>query len=93
MPQLVLQLVAPAAADLHTGRPKTSAARAIAQAVGSAGGTVAPMHPVADDPTLAGYFSVDLPGGEAAAALAAELLRLPSVAAAYVKPDDALPGR
>ena len=92
MPQLVVQLSPPSAADLAAGKPKTAAARAVARAVKSAGGTVSPMHPGTADPSLAGYFSVDLPGGESAATLAEELGRLPSVEAAYVKPDDAPPG-
>lgn len=50
------------------------------------------MHPGATDQSLASYFSVDLPDGEFAANLAEELSRLPSVEAAYVKPDDAPPG-
>jgi hypothetical protein len=50
------------------------------------------MHPGAADPSLTSYFSVELPGGESAATLAEELGRLPSVEAAYVKPEDAPPG-
>ena len=92
MPQLIVQLANAAVTDKKTGRPKSSAPRAVTRAVGAAGGTAVPMHPGTTDPALAGYYSVDLPGGEAATALAAALLRLPSVEAAYVKPDDALPG-
>lgn len=92
MHQLIFQLSPLAAVDLAAGKPKTSAARAVARAVKSAGGTVSLMHPGATDQSLASYFSVDLPDGEFAANLAEELSRLPSVEAAYVKPDDAPPG-
>lgn len=92
MSQLVVQLSPSAAADLAAGEPKTSAAQAVSRAVQSAGGTVSPMHPGTADPALASYFSVDLSGGESAADLAEKLNRLPSVEAAYVKPEDALPG-
>ena len=92
MPQLVVQLSRLAAVDLAAGKPKTSAALAVAGAVKTAGATASQMHPGTADLALAGYFSIDLPDGESAANLAAVLSLLPSVEAAYVKPDDAPPG-
>ena len=49
------------------------------------------MHAHADDSTLSTYFTVDVPDGTSAELVAARLRDSPAVAAAYVKPPDAMP--
>ena len=49
------------------------------------------MHPNTDDSTLRTYFTVDVPDGTSAEHVAARLRDSPAVAAAYVKPPDAMP--
>jgi hypothetical protein len=50
-----------------------------------------PMHPDTDDATLRAYFTVDVPNGASAERVAARLRDSPVIAAAYVKPPDAMP--
>ena len=50
-----------------------------------------PMHPDTDDSTLRTYFTVDVPNAASAERVAARLRDSPAIAAAYVKPPDAMP--
>ena len=49
------------------------------------------MHADTDDSTLSTYFTVDVPDGMSAEHVAARLRDSPAVAAAYVKPAEAMP--
>jgi hypothetical protein len=53
--------------------------------------SVTAVHPRATDPVLSTFFSIDAPDAERAARLASDLLKLPIVEAAYVKPPDEPP--
>lgn len=50
-----------------------------------------PMHPDTEDSTLRTYFTVDAPNAASAERVAARLRDSPAIAAAYVKPPDAMP--
>jgi hypothetical protein len=58
---------------------------------GELGVTFRAMHPDTDDPTLRTYFTVDVPNAASAERVAARLRDSPAIAAAYVKPPDAMP--
>jgi hypothetical protein len=49
------------------------------------------MHPGTDDPTLRTYFTVDVQNAALAERVAQRLRDSPAIAAAYVKPPDAMP--
>jgi hypothetical protein len=49
------------------------------------------MHPDSTDDALRAWYSVDVPDEATAQSVVTQLLRQPGVAAAYVKPRDALP--
>jgi hypothetical protein len=49
------------------------------------------MHPGSTDDTLRTWYSVDVADEATAHSVVTQLLRQPDVAAAYVKPPDALP--
>ncbi len=59
--------------------------------VDAAHAAVVPVDPHASDPHLSTYFTIHVPNPEDAARLAFELLGMPSVEAAYVKPSDEPP--
>ena len=50
-----------------------------------------PMHPGSADAALASYFSVEAPEGAQGERLLQSLRESPLIAAAYVKPPDAMP--
>ncbi|MBA2515532.1 MAG: hypothetical protein H0V26_14590 [Solirubrobacterales bacterium] len=56
-----------------------------------AGVALRPLHPGVDDPALATFYVADAPDADAAEALRRDLVDLPGVQAAYVKPPDAPP--
>ena len=55
------------------------------------GVTILPMHPGTDDSTLRTYFTVDVTNAASAERVVARLRESPAIAAAYVKPPEALP--
>lgn len=59
--------------------------------VDAARATVVPVDPHASDPHLSTFFTIHVPNPEDAARLAFELLGMPLVEAAYVKPSDEPP--
>lgn len=61
------------------------------QAVQKLGLKLEPLHPGTTDPVLSTYYRVQAPDREAAERVVAAVRRLPSVAAAYVKPPDEPP--
>jgi hypothetical protein len=62
--------------------------RALAERLGV---TLVPMHPGSSDPTLRRYYSVEVADPAAAERVATRLRESPVVAAAYIKPPDAMP--
>jgi hypothetical protein len=55
------------------------------------GVAIRPLHPGTDDSALRTYFTVEVPNAASAERVAARLRDSPAVAAAYVKPPDAMP--
>jgi len=53
--------------------------------------TVRALHPGIQDPSLRRFFTVEVPDAAEAQRVIARLLRSPAIAAAYVKPPEALP--
>ena len=70
---------------------ETSRTRVIASLERELGVSIRPMHPGTDDATLGSYFTVDVPNSTSAEEVAARLRDSPAIAAAYVKPPDAMP--
>jgi hypothetical protein len=89
-------LTSPPKARRSPGKGATAGARRspvqrVWALVGDANATVTPVHPLAGDPLLSTYFTVNVPDVEDAARLAAAVLDVPGVEAAYVKPSDEPP--
>lgn len=75
-------------------REETTAPReytAVVEAVRRFDGSISPMHPGEEDPSLSRFFSVEVPDPDRANRAAEALSDLDGVEAAYVKPPDALP--
>jgi hypothetical protein len=58
---------------------------------GQLGVVLQPIHPDTTDPDLRGYFTVEAPDRATADKVIAGLRQSKAVAAAYVKPPDAMP--
>ena len=85
--QITVQ-VQPEVAGDDTRRAGQGELRSLARELGIA---FHPMHPDTEDPTLRRYFTVDVPNAASAEEVAARLRDSPAIAAAYVKPPDAMP--
>ena len=70
------------------GAPARTALDALVHELGA---SLHAMHADTDDPTLGTYFTVDVPDRASAEHVAARLRDSPAVAAAYVKPPEAMP--
>ena len=75
----------------ETERPEMASVRKVLALVHKMRADVLPVHPLATDPVLSTFFTVHVPDAKNAASLAAALLKVPLVAAAYVKPPDEPP--
>jgi hypothetical protein len=64
---------------------------ALAQVAADLDASVSPLHPGTSDDELSRWYVIEVSDPAAADQLTAQLLELPSVEAAYVKPQDALP--
>ena len=64
---------------------------AIRSAVGKLALKLEPMHPGINNPELANTFRVQAPDAKIAARVVEAVRKLPSVAAAYIKPQDEAP--
>jgi hypothetical protein len=58
----------------------------------SLGITLEPVHPGVSDPTLASYFTVEVPDEDTAKRVIERLKLRKGVEGAYIKPSDELPG-
>ena len=79
------------ASTLHRRRPPTTASEELSQAAEELGVVLEPMHPGAEDPHLAPYFTVEVPDYATAERVIAHLQGLEAVEAAYLKPPDEMP--
>jgi hypothetical protein len=86
-----VQVSSAAARALHHQAAPTSESQALSRLASELGIELRPLHPGSSDPTLQTYFVADLPDGPDGARSVERLRDHPAVAAAYVKPPDALP--
>jgi hypothetical protein len=64
---------------------------AVRKVLGKLAGQLEPVHPGIDDPELANTFRVRVPDAKSAAKVVEAVRKVPSVAAAYIKPQDEAP--
>ncbi len=79
------------ASALHRRQSSTTASRELSQVMDELGVALEPIHPGAEDPYLAPYFTVEVPDTATAERVIARLQNCEAVEAAYVKPPDAMP--
>jgi hypothetical protein len=79
------------ASVLHLRHPPTAASGELSQVVDELGASLEPMHPGAEDPLLAPYFTVEVPDPATAERMIARLKNCEAVEAAYLKPPDTMP--
>lgn len=79
------------ASALHRRQPSTTESRELSQVADELGVALEPMHPSAEDPLLAPYFTVEVPDPATAERVIARLQNCEAVEAAYLKPPDAMP--
>ena len=89
--QVTIRVRPDVARVLHQGQPSTPEAEEFLQAVTELGGTLAPVHPGAEDPHLAPYFTMEISDPAAAKQAIARFQRYQAVEAVYLKPRDAPP--
>jgi hypothetical protein len=86
--EVVIQIAPPARTDSVRAEHPLAA---VQQAVSKLALKVEPQHPGITDPVLSTYYKVEAPDAQSAAKVVETVRNLPSVAAAYVKPQDAPP--
>jgi hypothetical protein len=89
--RIAVQLVAP---TVRSYSPPQGAARgndAVSNLARELHISLEPMHPESTDDALRTWYSVDVPDEGTAQTVVAQLRRQPEVAAAFLKPPDALP--
>jgi len=80
-----------AALTLQKRRKPTKESTELLQTAKGLGVLLKPVHPGAEDPLLAPYYSIEVPDLSKAEQVKARLLLCKAVEAAYVKPPDELP--
>jgi len=88
---ITLLLAEAVARDLRSDGFESPEARKVLDVIRRFDGSLAPMHPGADDDTLSKWFTVEVSESSDDRRLAEALQSLEAVEAAYVKPPDALP--
>jgi hypothetical protein len=89
--QVTIRIRPEVARTLHQRQPATPAAEELFQVVEELGVALAPVHPGAEDPQLAPYFTIEVPDHATAEQVIARLQQCQAVEAAYLKPRDELP--
>ena len=89
--QLLREALSSTQRSSSSARPDDASLHRLLTLVRDARASVTPVHPRATDPLLSNLFTLDVPDPQHAADLAAALLNLPIVEAAYVKPSDEPP--
>ena len=82
--RVTLQLTPPAAKRARAPQTRSAGGRVLPWLTRS----LEPVHPTTKDSTLATFFTVEVKEPRDASKLVERLLEDPSVAAAYIKPDD-----
>lgn len=89
--EVTVKVRADVAPALHSGEPATLEAQQLQGTAAELGSSLNALHPQAEDPLLAPWFTVEVPDREAADRTVAALLENEAVEAAYVKPPEELP--
>jgi hypothetical protein len=79
------------AQSLHGIAPASDDSQELLQTIEALGLILVAMHPGINDPSLLPYFTIEVPDSETADRVILQLLQLPAVAGAYVKPPDEPP--
>jgi hypothetical protein len=87
---VVVQL-SPDTARLEATSSQKHPLTAVRKALGKHARTLEPVHPGIDDPELSNTFRVRVPDAKSAAKVVEAVRKVPSVTAAYVKPQDEAP--
>jgi hypothetical protein len=77
--------------ELQNHQSNTNATQELLKTLAELEVTLEPMHPGADSPSLAPYFTVAVPNAEAAEQVLDRLQACEAVEGAYIKPPDAMP--
>jgi hypothetical protein len=80
------------AADLQHHQPSSPELEELPKIQRDLGITLEPVHPGVSDPTLASYFTVEVPDEDTAERVVERLKLCKAVDGAYIKPSDELPG-
>jgi hypothetical protein len=89
--RVTVQVSPDVARVLQQEAPPTAESGELLEIVHELGVVLEPVHPGAEDPLLAPYFTVEVPDAETAERVIARLRESGAVEAAYVKPPDELP--
>ena len=77
--------------ELQNHQLNTNATQELLKTIAELEVALEPMHPGADSPSLAPYFTVAVPNAEAAEQVLNRLQAFEAVEGAYIKPPDAMP--
>lgn len=80
-----------AALALHRRQLPTNTSEELLQTAEQLGVVLEPMHPGAEEPHLAPYFTVEVPDQATGERMIARLKHCQAIEAAYLKPPDELP--
>ena len=89
--QLTTRVRSDVASVLHHRRAAAPGSEELLQAAEELGMVLEPVHPNAEDPHLAPYFTVEVPDAATAERVIAGLQNCEAVEAAYLKPPEAMP--
>ncbi len=88
---VIVQFADEVAADLHGNASLTEAVIALRRTLDGLNATIRPQHPSSQDPSLMGFFIVDVENGGDRDLIAKRLRNLPMVKAVYATPEAELP--
>jgi len=88
---VTVQVSADVARTLHERGSPTTGSQELLQTAEELRVVLEPMHPGAEDPHLAPYFTVEVPDSATAEQVIARLQHCKAIEAAYLKPPDELP--
>jgi GrpB-like predicted nucleotidyltransferase (UPF0157 family) len=89
--QVTVRLPDAIAQSMRGPGSRTGDSRALEQLTRELGVELRALHPSTNDPTLRSYYTADVPDDERGARIVDRLRTSPLIAAAYVKPPDAMP--
>jgi hypothetical protein len=89
--QITLQLDQTLTHRVNNEGVEVIGATELGRIIGTLGIRAEPLHPGERDPSLACFFSINVPDGVEAQWIVAQLLATPGVESAYIKPPDEAP--